>query len=196
MQSQHSLDEDRELVARVKAGDLAAFRSLFDKYQKRVYVICYGVVRHHEDALDIVQETFIKAHHALPYFRGDSNFYTWLYRIASNTCLDFLRKQKRRPKGEPLAEEQKLNTEEEEKKGVVLKSPDNPRKTVVERELGKEIDAAIQALPPDHRIIVILREVDQLSYEEIAKTLGVRVGTVMSRLFYARKKLQERLKGL
>ena len=187
---------DRNLVERVKSGDMAAFRELFDYYQKKVYLICFGILRSHEDALDMVQETFLKTYKSIGYFRYESNFYTWVYRIASNACLDFLRKKKRRGRSEPLAEELKKDAEETERQGAVLTSSDDPRRTVVSREIGVQIEEAINSLPPDQRAIVMLREVEKLSYEEIAKTLGIRVGTVMSRLFYARKKLQEKLKHL
>ncbi len=187
---------DRNLVEKVKSGDMAAFRELFDYYQKKVYLICFGMLRNHEDAMDMVQETFLKTYKSLQYFRYESNFYTWVYRIASNACLDFLRKKKRRGKSEPLAEDLKKDPEDTGREGAVLTSTDDPHRTVVSREVGARIEEAINSLPPDHRAIVMLREVEQLSYEEIAKTLGIRVGTVMSRLFYARKKLQEKLKHL
>lgn len=193
---QRSSDEDLILVEKVRAGDMTAFRELFDKYEKRIYVICFGIVRQREDALDMVQETFIKTYKSLSYFRHEANFYTWLYRIASNSCLDFLRKKKRARNPEPLAEELGTDPETGDREGVVLKSTDNPRETVLRKELAARIDAAIQSLPPDHRAVVLLREVEKLSYEEIAKTLGIQTGTVMSRLFYARKKLAEKLKGV
>ncbi|MBI4970627.1 MAG: sigma-70 family RNA polymerase sigma factor [Candidatus Omnitrophica bacterium] len=188
-------DLDRKLVERARGGDARAFRELFDKYEKRVYVICYGIVRHREDALDLVQETFIKTYKSLAYFRHEANFYTWLYRIASNSCLDFLRKRKREKNPVPLAEELGADPETGDKEGAIVKSTDNPRETVVRKELAVQIEAAIQSLPPDHRSVVLLREVEKLSYDEIAKILGIQVGTVMSRLFYARKKLAEKLKG-
>ncbi len=187
-------EEDMILVDRIKSGDSAAFRMLFDKYQKRIYLVCYGIVRHREDALDLVQETFIKTYKSLSYFRRESNFYTWIYRIAANSCLDFLRKKKHFARSEPLAEELGTDPETGEKAGAVLKSADDPRKTVANRELKGRIDDAINSLAPDHRAVVLLREVEKLSYEEIAKALGIHVGTVMSRLFYARKKLAEKLK--
>lgn len=189
-------EEDLILVDRIKSGDAAAFKMLFDKYQKRIYLVCYGIVRHREDALDLVQETFIKTYKSLSYFRREANFYTWVYRIASNSCLDFLRKKKRFVRSEPLAEELGTDPETGDKQGVVLKSADDPRQTVAGRELQKKIDEAIDSLGPDHRAVVLLREIEKLSYEEIAKTLGINVGTVMSRLFYARKKLAEKLKSI
>lgn len=190
----HPADEDLELVEKAKLGNVEAFRLLFDRYQRKVFMICYGMVRHREDALDLVQETFIKTYRSLSSFKGESQFYTWVYRIAANTCLDFLRKRKRQAKGEPLAEELGADQETGEQLGTVIASPDSPAETLVRKELKEKIERAIDSLPPEHRMVVMLREVEKLSYEEIAKTLGLAIGTVMSRLHYARKKLQEKLK--
>lgn len=170
---------DGELVAQARKGDAEAFRVLVERYQGRAYSIAYGVVGHREDALDIVQEAFLKAFRMLGGFRGESGFYTWFYRILVNLAIDFRRKV--RP--------------------VLLEAPDrlgdarasNPVEEVHRGELRAAITAAIAALPPEQQAVIVLREIEGLSYAEIAEVEQVPIGTVMSRLFYARRKLQAAL---
>jgi len=188
-------DDEQNWIEKAKNGDSQAFQWLYETYQRRIFVVCFAKVSHQEDALDCVQEAFIKAFRSLSNFRGDSKFYSWLYRIAINCCMDFLRKKKREGKKEPLFEEQDNPMEDQKPKGVILKSSDSPAKNVIHQELGETIESAINSLSKEHKEVLLLREVEQMSYDEIAIMLNVQKGTIMSRLFYARKVLQQKLKG-
>jgi RNA polymerase sigma-70 factor, ECF subfamily len=183
---------DIELVRRVQAGDPVAFRSLYDKYNRRVFAVALGVVKNQEDALDVVQEAFIKVHKHIGSFQGSSSFYTWLYRIAMNLAIDQVRKRRK-----VVELDETLHKEDAASGGAFLPQivHDNPSKTVSRRELSTEIQAALDTLPEYHRAVILLREVEDLSYEEMAKVLKVPKGTIMSRLFHARRKMQEQLRG-
>jgi RNA polymerase sigma-70 factor (ECF subfamily) len=182
---------DKELVVRARGGDRMAFQSLVEKYQKRVYAVTYGLLGNRESALDAVQETFIKAYRSLGSFKGKSSFYTWLYRIAVNASIDLGRKEAHRDEIEFRDElEQDMETGDY----PVTPSAEDPAGELMKKELGDAIEKAIGQLPPEQRSAIVLREVEGLSYKEIAETLQCSEGTVMSRLHYGRKRLQEILK--
>ncbi|HSJ01478.1 MAG: sigma-70 family RNA polymerase sigma factor [Verrucomicrobium sp.] len=190
--SQNDLDAaDADLVRRAQSGDARAFDSLVTRYRGKVYGMCYHLVQNEQDAWDLAQEAFIKAWRALSSFKGDASFYTWIYRIAHNSTYDWLRKRKIETSGEFNDERQSGVAAGAE---TVPKGDFRPDEALKNRELGVRIQQAINQLTPDHRTAVLLREVEGLSYEEIAEIMQSSLGTVMSRLFYARKKLQELLK--
>lgn len=185
---------DHDLVQRVQAGDTAAFRELFDKYHRRAFAVAMGVVKNEDDALDAVQEAFVKVHKNIHKFQGSSSFYTWLYRIVMNVSIDHVRRTSRRKN---LDFDERALHEESEVAGdgalVPSVTDGNPGKAALRRELGGAIQAALQELPEHHRAVIVLREIEGMSYEEMAEALEVPKGTVMSRLFHARKKMQAAL---
>jgi RNA polymerase sigma-70 factor (ECF subfamily) len=185
---------DHDLVQRVQAGDSAAFRALFDKYHRRAFAVAMGVVKNEDDALDAVQEAFVKVHKNIHKFQGSSSFYTWLYRIVMNVSIDHVRRTTRR---KSLDFDERTLHEESEVAGDGALVPSvtnaNPGKAALRRELGSAIQAALQELPEHHRAVIVLREIEGMSYEEMAEALEVPKGTVMSRLFHARKKMQTAL---
>lgn len=184
---------DSELVDRARSGDADAARHLVERYQRRILGVVVGMVRNAEDAREVVQETFVRAFRNLEGFKGDSSFYTWLYRIAVNQAIDLQRRDSKRPTVE--FDESSLSVTESTDSGGRTGGA-NPFDAVRNRELGRKIFEAIDGLTPDHRAVILLREIEGLSYEEISQTLGCSLGTVMSRLHYARKKLQGKLKDL
>jgi RNA polymerase sigma-70 factor (ECF subfamily) len=195
----HHAPEDREidaeLVRRAQAGDHGAFRQLFDRYHKRVYAVAFGVLKNRQDAMDCVQEGFVKVHRHLPGFQGSSSFYTWLYRIVMNLAIDQLR---RRKVGRPVEFDDGIRRDSQEPGDDAIVSrmlDENPRKAVIRRELLQRMEAALAELPEYHRKVILLREIEGMSYEEMAEALDVPKGTIMSRLFHARKKMQEALRG-
>ncbi len=173
---------DKELVKRVQKGDKGAFDVLVLKYEHKIVNLVMRYVRDPEQALDIAQEAFIKAYRALPRFRGDSAFYTWLYRIAVNTAKNYLAAQRRRPTNIELD----LQDPEQYNLHAKLKETDTPEGVTLSQELKETLERAIAALPDDLRTAIILRELDGMSYEEIAQTMDCPVGTVRSRIFRAR----------
>ncbi len=185
---------DIELVEKVQGGDEAAFRLLFDRYHRRAFAVAFGVVKNRQDALDVVQDAFIKVHRHIANFQGSSSFYTWLYRIVMNLSIDHVRRAK---KGRDLDYDDKVGRDEGELAGDGSLLPrildGNPGKTVLRKELSLAIQAALEELPDYHRAVILLREVEGLSYEEMAKMLKVPKGTIMSRLFHARRKMQASL---
>jgi RNA polymerase sigma-70 factor (ECF subfamily) len=184
-------NEDRKLVEEILAGRTAALEPLFLKYRERIYRICYRVVFNKEDALDLTQEVFLKALRAIETFKRESSFYTWLCQIAVNAGIDFLRRKSRGPKvsfDEIVFDEAKLA---EVKNSTSI----NPLREVEIKEMGRLVSHALGQLSEDHRAVFSLYALKELSYKEIAEILGCPEGTVMSRLFYARKKLQEALKS-
>jgi len=185
---------DHDLVQRVQAGDTAAFRALFDKYHRRAFAVAMGVVKNQDDALAAVQEAFVKVHKNIHKFQGSSSFYTWLYRIVMNVSIDHVRRTSRR---KSLDFDERALHEESEVAGDGALVPSvtdaNPGKAALRRELGGAIQAALQELPEHHRAVIVLREIEGMSYEEMAEALEVPKGTVMSRLFHARKKMQAAL---
>ena len=184
---------DWELVRRAREGDRDAFRELVERYQRRVASLALGMLRSREDALDVVQETFAKAYQHLDRFKGDSGFYTWLYRIAFNLCID---QQRREGKLADLRPPHDETGSMEPPPTVDGPPPDEPFQRVRSAEIGQRLEQAMRELTPDHRAVILLREVQGLSYEEISRVLECPKGTVMSRLHYARRQLQSRLREL
>ena len=185
-------DVDQALVERVQGGDKSAFDILVKKYQHKIVNLVSRYVRDNADALDIAQEAFIKAYRALPRFRGDSAFYTWLYRIAINTAKNYIVTQDRRP---PIGDVDA--TEAEQYDGAqALHETDTPEKLVLKEEIEKTIYAAIDELPDELKTAITLREFEGMSYEEIATTMDCPVGTVRSRIFRAREAIDSRISTL
>ena len=185
---------DKQLVERVQRGDKQAFDLLVLKYQHRIIKLVSRYIRDPSDALDVAQDAFLKAYRALPNFRGESAFYTWLYRIAINTAKNYLVMQSRH------LLETEVNPESEEGEQFELESTlkeySTPENMVLTDEIQATIVAAIDDLPDDLRTAILLREVEGLSYEEIANVMGCPVGTVRSRIFRARESVDNRLKPL
>ncbi len=183
---------DRELVKRVQNGDKTAFDLLVLKYQHKIIKLVSRFVREPSDALDVTQDSFIKAYRALPNFRGDSAFYTWLYRIASNTAKNFLVSQRRRLGDVGIDSEEMMSREEE----FGLNDVATPENILAKDEVQHTVFEAIENLPDDLRTALTLREFDGLSYEEIAEVMECPVGTVRSRIFRARETVSEKLRAL
>lgn len=183
-------EEDRVLIARARSGDRSAFRSLVERHQRRAFAIAVGLVRDENDAREIVQEAFLRVYRGLDAFEGSSSFFTWLYRIVSNLAIDFIRKPGRR-EAEPLD----LDALDEATDSPLVARIDaaDPLDSVHRGELRLRIAAALDALPAYHRGVILMREVEGMSYEEMAEAMGVSKGTIMSRLFHARRKLQHAL---
>lgn len=186
-----SHDRDAHLVSRAQAGDKDAYRQLVVAYRDRIHAMVRGMVRNEEDARDLTQEVFVKAWTQLGTFQGQSSFYTWLYRIAVNLTIDLKRKQGRRKES---YYEDKLEADGAE--GAQIPDPHSysPQHAFLDKELGVKIRQAMDELSEEQRTAVVLRELEGLSYKEIADVVGCSQGTVMSRLFYGRKRLQEMLK--
>ncbi|MCB1829679.1 MAG: RNA polymerase sigma factor RpoE [Chromatiaceae bacterium] len=183
---------DQELVARVQRGDRKAFDLLVLKYQQKVANLVSRYVRDQSETLDVTQEAFIKAYRALPNFRGESAFYTWLYRIAINTAKNFLVAQGRRPPGNDVDAE----TAEQLDVGARLKEHATPENHLLTEEIAQTVRRALDDLPEDLRTAISLRELEGLSYEEIASAMECPVGTVRSRIFRARAAIDNKLKPL
>jgi len=176
---------DWELVKKCQDGEINAFQELVSRYHQKIYVVLTGLLRNREDALEIAQEAFFRAYKKIKSFQGGSSFYTWLYRIAVNLAIDSQRRQKRNP----LEFRETMDGLFEEQNEVAR----DPFSDVQDRELREKLISAINDLTPEHRAVIILRAVEGLSYKDIGEILGCSEGTVMSRLHYARKKLQEKL---
>jgi len=187
-----SQSSDKKLVKRVQKGDKGAFDLLVLKYQHKIVNLVMRYVRDPELALDITQEAFIKAYRALPRFRGDSAFYTWMYRIAVNTAKNHLAAQRRRPMNVELD----LQDPEQYDLHAKLKETDTPEGVLLSNELKETVERAIAALPEDLRTAIILRELEGMSYEEIAQTMECPVGTVRSRIFRARDAISKKTGSL
>ena len=183
---------DLALVRRVQRGDKGAFDALVLKYQHKLVKLVMRYVRNPAEAEDIAQEAFIKAYRALPGFRGDSAFYTWLYRIAINTAKNSLVSSKRRP----LTYDLDLQDPEQYDLQARLLESETPEGLLLTEEIRRTVDAAMEALPEDLRTAIMLRELDGLSYEEIAATMDCPVGTVRSRIFRAREAIDKRLRPI
>lgn len=174
---------DAELVSRARTGDFAAYEALVRQYRNDVFALAYHFVRNREEAWDLSQEVFIKAHRALKRFRGDASFKTWIMRITANQCKDFLKKRR-------------IKTVSFDGSPQAANRPDaelNPRDRAEAHELGDAIHHAVDALPIKHRTAFVLREIEGLSYQEMAGVMNCSVGTVMSRLHHARRKLRNLL---
>ena len=183
---------DQLLVERVKKGDKAAFDLLIIKYQHRIVSLISRYVSDPSEALDVAQEAFIKAYRAMGNFRGDSAFYTWLYRIAINTAKNWLVARKRRP---PASDIDAADAEQYDMDSR-LKDRSTPENELLREEIEKTVYDTIADLPEDLRTAIILREMEGMSYEEIATTMECPIGTVRSRIFRAREAIDEKLKGL
>lgn len=183
---------DAILVERVQKGDSAAFDVLVRKYQHKILKLVMRYVRDPTEAEDVTQEAFLKAYRALPKFRGDSAFYTWIYRIAINTAKNFLVAAKRRPLDYNLD----LQDPEQYDMQARLKDIDTPERMMLTEEIRSTVNRAIDKLPEDLRTAIILREMEGMSYEEIAQTMECPVGTVRSRIFRAREAIDKRLRPL
>lgn len=187
-----SKQTDKELVRRVQAGDRRAFDLLFSRYQHKILNLVSRYLRDQEDVQDVAQEAFIKAFRALPRFRGESAFYTWLYRIAINTAKNHIVARSRRPPGVDVAVEDAEYFDGAD----ALRDMENPEASLAREQLSTEIDAAIADLPGDLRSAVTLREFDGLTYEQIAEIMDCPVGTVRSRIFRAREAIDARIAPL
>jgi len=186
--------DDGELVDAARAGDRDAFRALFDRYHRRAYSLAFGVVHNADDALDVVQDAFIKAHKYLDKFEGTSSFYTWLYRIVMNLAIDHLRKHKKSRAvdfSDTSVKEDDAAVGDEELIPKILGG--NPGRALMDKEIRGRIEAALAELSDNHRAVLVMRELEGLSYEEMAQVMGCSKGTIMSRLFHARKNMQKRL---
>jgi len=188
LQRDNESEQDRRLILRAQAGDAGAFRLLIERHQRRVFAIALGLVRDEQDAREIAQEAFLRVHKGLPQFHGGSSFFTWLYRIVTNLSIDLMRKPSRREA------ELHFALEVDDGESALLPAADADPYDVVRRgELSERIYTALEQLPPYHRGVILMREVEGMSYEEMAEAMQVSKGTIMSRLFHARKKLQRAL---
>jgi RNA polymerase sigma-70 factor (ECF subfamily) len=184
--------EDPMLVTAAQKGDLMAFEELVARHRDRIYARAFSVVRNEEEAIDLSQEAWVKGWQRLKQFHGDSSFSTWMTRIVINLCLDQLRRRKRQ-------QTDSLDALNDESGGVERYMPPvtiNPTARLERAEIRKRIDAAMEELSDAHRTVLVLHEFEQMEYKEIAKTMGCSIGTVMSRLFYARRRLAALLADL
>jgi len=179
--------EEQVLVRRARQGDLAAYDDLVRRYQERIYATIYHMTSNHEDANDLAQETFIKAFQALKSFKGGSSFYTWLYRIAVNKTINFLKQRKNR--SHMSLNDLDFNAEHDPDL-VALVSDKTPRREANLAELQEKLNEAMLKLSEPHRLVVTLHDVQGLAHDEIAEIMDCNIGTVRSRLFYARQQLQ------
>ena len=181
-------NNDQELARRAGQGDEQAFAELFSLYHERVYAVVYRFCRKDADADELAQQVWVKVWKKLHTYKGDAAFFTWLYRVVSFHCLDHIRKQKRRRETEWL--EAVDYSDEQVQPSVSTMRPD---RELERKEVRERFEAALDHLKPEHRMALVLREVEGLSYEEIGRAMSCRKGTVMSRIFYARKAIQEYL---
>lgn len=180
-------DDDAALVRRAQGGNLAAYDELVRRHQERIYAMLYHMTSNHEDANDLTQETFIKAWQALPSFKGDSSFFTWVYRIGVNKTLNFLKQRGRRV--HRSLNDMDFNVEHDPD-FVAFVSDRTPRREANLAELQERLNDALQKLSETHRMVVVLHDIQGLSHDEIGQIMGCNTGTVRSRLFYARQQLQ------
>ncbi len=176
---------DRELVQKCQTGEMSAFEELVSRYHQKVYMVILGLLRNREDALEVAQETFFRAYRKINGFQGGSSFYTWIYRIAVNLAIDAQRRQKRNPLDFRESMDGLLESQDEVAR--------DPFADVHDKELRQNLTNAINDLTPEHKAVIVLRTIEGLSYKDIGEILGCSEGTVMSRLHYARKKLQDKL---
>jgi len=184
-------EEDRVLVEKAQEGDMEAFRKLVERHQRRAFAIAIGLVRDENDARDVVQEAFLRVFRSLDRFKGGSSFFTWLYRIVTNLAIDLIRKPARRET--ELYENPSIADEAHTLPFVSRIDGADPVDAVRRREIRERIQKALDQLPPYHRSVILMREVEGMSYQEMAEAMDVSKGTIMSRLFHARQKLQKAL---
>jgi RNA polymerase sigma-70 factor (ECF subfamily) len=186
-------DVDAELVARVQRGDRQAFDLLVLKYQRKIMRLLSRMIRDPAEIEDVAQEAFIKAYRALPQFRGDSAFYTWLYRIAINTARNWLATNKRRPTNSFVQENEDGETFDESDN---LTDNSTPESELASRQIAQTVNKAIEDLPEELRNAIVMREIDGMSYEDIAQSMNCPIGTVRSRIFRAREAIATRLRPI
>jgi RNA polymerase sigma-70 factor (ECF subfamily) len=180
--------DERKLVDAARRGDAKAFRTLVERYQRKAYAVALGIVHDPDEARDVVQEAFIKVHRNLATFEGDAHFFTWMYRIVMNQCIDQLRKRR----GERIEFDEAQSTDDAgDDTGIAPRRLGfDPARALADKELRERMHAALDQLSPAHRTVLVLREVEGMSYQEMAEVMEVSIGTIMSRLFHARKKMQ------
>src|SRR3954471_14047048 len=186
---------DLDLVKRCQDGDAEAFDELVTRYRTRVFGMIYNMVHSEQDAWDLAQDSFLKAWKSIKRFRGQSSFYTWIYRIVMNVTIDWLRKKQVKAGGAEFNDSIQLKEVDPASK-TMPKADALPSVQLEQREIRAQIDRAIAQLSPEHRAVILMKEIDGMQYHEIAEALGCSIGTVMSRLFCARKKLQTLLKDV
>ena len=186
-------DVDWQLVERVQRGEKRAFDLLVAKYQRKLFRLLSRLIRDPAEIEDVAQEAFIKAYRALPNFRGESAFYTWLYRIAINTAKNYLVAQGRRA---PTQTETEIEEAENFEDGEALRTEDTPERMLLSKQVAEAVNRAIERLPEDLRTAIVLRELEGLSYEEIAVSMNCPIGTVRSRIFRAREAVAEELRPI
>jgi len=188
----HSSASDQELVGWAKRGDMAAFEELVARHRDKIYARAFSMMRNEDEALDLSQEAWVKSWQRLKQFQGDSSFGTWMTRIVINLCLDQLRRRKRQ-------RTESIEEMDEESGGVERQMPVvnvNPTERLERGELRQKIDRALSQLSHEHRTVLVLHEFEEMEYKEIARTMECSIGTVMSRLFYARRKMAALLANL
>lgn len=184
-------DVDLVLVERARAGDNRAFETLMLRHERRAFAIALGLVKDENDAREVVQEAFLRVHRGLSQFQGTATFFTWLYRIVTNLSIDLMRRPQRH-------ETDSLDQLQVELRGEAFGSTQtdaDPLDVLWRKEVVRRVAQCVAALPPYHRGVIVMREIDGMSYEEMAREMGVSKGTIMSRLFHARQKLQRSLSG-
>ncbi len=188
-----SKSHDELLVERAKRGDVAAFEQLISQYEKKVYNLAYRLTGSHEDASDVAQEAFIRVYNSLPEFRGDSSFATWLYRIVNNVGMDELRKRKRQ---RVTSLDDTVTVDDGEISRQLADGADGPEQALERVETQRAVQESINSLDEEYRMVVVMCDLQGYSYNEIAETLGINLGTVKSRLHRARQALKEKLGSL
>src|SRR5216117_1700421 len=184
-----------DLVRRCQAGDTEAFDELVTRYRTRVFGMIYNMIHSEQDAWDLAQDSFVKAWKSIKRFRGQSSFYTWIYRIVMNVTIDWARKKQIKAGGTEF--DDAIQLKEIDPASKTMPKPDAlPYETMERSEIRARIDRAIAQLSPEHRAVILMKEIEEMQYHEIAEALGCSIGTVMSRLFYARKKLQNLLRDV
>ena len=184
-----------DLVKRCQAGETEAFDELVTRYRTRIFGMIYNMVHNEQDAWDLAQDSFVKAWKSIKRFRGKSSFYTWMYRIVMNVTIDWLRKKQIKGAGTEFDDAVQLK-EIDPASRTVPKAEELPYERMERSEVRTQIENAIAQLTPEHRAVILMKETEGMQYHEIAEALGCSIGTVMSRLFYARKRLQGLLKDV
>jgi RNA polymerase sigma-70 factor, ECF subfamily len=184
-----------DLVRRAQAGDTGAFDELVSRVRNRVFGMIYNMVHNEQDAWDLAQDSFVKAWKSIARFRGQSSFYTWIYRIVMNVTIDWLRKKQVKGAGAEFDDAIQLKEIDPASRTVPHAEP-LPHERMEHEEIHNRIERAIAQLSPEHRAVILMKEIENMQYHEIAESLGCSIGTVMSRLFYARKKLQDLLRDV